>query len=185
MIRVLTFLGLLLPLGSCGSAVVTSQFAAEVNRAQVADELLGANAPLLLYMESSSQAGSSPVISVGLVLVRQAMRAELTAHGVQLTESESDANSAIWLKQSVRDHEWTTWQHEHRGDTTYSTPIENRSTTIRYLARLYVRNADEPAWTGVAEFGDSVPNRAFEEVGTELARMLLGGEQVPTKSIRF
>ncbi len=180
MIRAFTFLALLLPLGSCGSAVVTSHFAAEVNRAQVAEELLGANAPLLLYMEPSDS-----IISSGLARVRQAVAAELAAHGVEITESESDANSAIWLKQTLRDHEWTTWQHEYRGDTTYSTPIENRSTTIRYMALLYIRNADEPVWTGVAEFGDSVSDRAFEEVGTELARMLLDGEQVPAKSIRF
>lgn len=183
--RALSLIALLLPLASCGSAVVTSQFAAEVDRAQVADDLLGANAPLLLYMEPTSQAGADPIISAGLARVRQALAHELAAHGVQITEVDADANSAIWLKQTLRDHEWTTWKHEQQGDTTYSTPIENRSATIRYMALLYIRDTDEPAWTGVAQFGDSVPERAFEEVGTVLAQLLLDGEQIPSKSIRY
>ena len=188
--RVLFPLLLLASLASCAGVYVQSDFAADLDAAGFAQEVLPAHEPLYLEVPGEDGAGGGDGM---LVRFRDALAMTFAERGVQMTDTRDSAGAVLTVHLSRESREVTRWDRHYepsivrycpdgrtivvRRGWSYSTPYYEARTWYTFSGALRVAGDAAPLWTGIASFSELQRGATVEAAGRRLASLLLDGQE--------
>jgi len=190
--RTLPLLLALAPLASCAGVYLQSDFAADLEPAVFAREVLPDHEPMYLALSGEAV---EVLPSALLERFRDTLAMSLAERGVVLTSAREDARSVLTLGLSSEARERTRWDHHYvpslvrrcpdggtivvRRGWHYAQPYREVRTWLTFSGALRLEDAAAPVWTGVASFSDRQTTGAVEAAARRLAEMLFDGEEHP------